>query len=89
MHRTEIDLRHDQPWPHSRRERDTRYYELRVQQDLWGQWLLTRVWGRKGSALGQMRHTLCVDQADAHACYAKAVVRRAKRGYQVRRPANN
>ena len=44
---------------HSRWERDTRYYELRVQQDLFGDWLLTRAWARKGSALGQRRHVLC------------------------------
>ena len=51
-------------WGPSRWERDTRYYELRVQQDLFGHWLLTRVWDRKGSALGQWRHDLCVDQAE-------------------------
>jgi hypothetical protein len=34
-------------WRHSRWERDSRYYELRVQQDLFGHWLLIRVWGRK------------------------------------------
>ncbi len=46
-------------WRHSRWERDSRYYELRVQQDLLGDWLLTRVWGRKDSALGQIRHEVC------------------------------
>ena len=43
MNCTEIDPRHDQPWLHSRWEKDSRYYELLVQQDLFGHWLLTRV----------------------------------------------
>ena len=68
-------------WLHSRRERDSRYYELLVQQDLWGQWLLTRVWGRRGSALGQIRHDLCENQAAGLVKYAEAEVRRVKRGY--------
>jgi predicted DNA-binding WGR domain protein len=69
-------------WRHSRWERDSRYYELRVQQDLFGDWLLTRVWGRKGSALGQIRHELCADQAEANARYAEAAIRRGKRRYR-------
>lgn len=68
-------------WLHSRWERDSRYYELWVQQDLFGDWLLTRVWGRKGSALGQIRHELCTDQTEAQARYAEAEVRRERRGY--------
>jgi predicted DNA-binding WGR domain protein len=72
-------------WRHSRWERDTRYYELRVQQDLFGHWLLTRVWGRKDSALGQIRHEVCVDQAEANTRYVAAEVRREQRGYtQIR-----
>lgn len=73
---------------HSRWEKDTRYYELRVQQDLFGHWLLTRVWGRKASALGQIRHELCADQAEANARYAAAAARREKRGYRLRHPVN-
>ena len=36
------------PWLASRWERDTRYYELHLRQDLFGDWVLTRVWGGKG-----------------------------------------
>lgn len=76
-------------WLHSRWEKDTRYYELRVQQDLWGQWLLTRVWGRRDSAMGQIRHELCAGYAAANARYAEAEIRRAKRGYQLRCQPNS
>jgi hypothetical protein len=68
-------------WLHSRWERDSRYYELRVQQDLFGHWLLTRVWGRKGSALGQIRHELCESYAAGIAKFNQAEVRREQHGY--------
>ena len=68
-------------WLHSRWEKDTRYYELLVQQDLWGQWLLTRVWGRRGSAMGQIRHELCESYAAGLTKYAEAENKREKRGY--------
>ena len=71
---------------HSRWERDTRYYELRVQQDLFGDWLLTRIWGRKGTALGQIRHELCESYAAGIVKFKQAEVRRDKRGYRLRRP---
>jgi len=74
MNGTAMDPMPEPLWFHFRWERDNRYYELRVQQDWFGDWLLTRVWGQKGSALGQLRHDLCVDQT------AEAV-RREKRGY--------
>ncbi len=34
-----------------------RYYLVHLHQDLWGGWVLTRVWGGKLSANGQIRHT--------------------------------
>jgi hypothetical protein len=50
-------------------ERGTRYYEMHLQQDLYemhlqqdlfGDWVLTRVWGRRGTALGRIVHNPCV-----------------------------
>ena len=81
MNDTAMDLMHESPWLHSRWERDSRYYELRVQQDLFGHWLLTRVWGRKGSALGQIRHELCESYAAGIVKFKQAEVRRERHGY--------
>jgi hypothetical protein len=36
---------------HLRWERGTRYYEVYLHQDLWGEWVLTQVWGRRGLGL--------------------------------------
>lgn len=66
---------------YSRWEKATRYYALRMQQDLFGHWLLTRSWGRRGSALGQIRHELCNDATEAQSRYDQAAVRRGQRGY--------
>jgi len=62
-------------------ERDTRYYELRLQQDLWGDWVLMRVWGQRGAALGQIRHELCADYGHGQRIYAQSIIQRGKRGY--------
>lgn len=34
-----------------------RFYEVRVDNDLWGELTLTRVWGRRGSPRGRVTHT--------------------------------
>ena len=41
-------------------EKATRYYQVEVCQDLWGQWVLIQRWGRRGTALGQTRRVSCV-----------------------------
>jgi hypothetical protein len=41
-------------WISLRWERGTRYYEVYLHQDLWGDWVLTQVWGRGGMELGRI-----------------------------------
>lgn len=73
----------EEPALFSRWERDTRYYELRLQQDLWGDWLLTRVWGGKGTALGQIRRELCQSYASGASLYASSIKVREQHGYAL------
>ena len=40
-------------WFELRFARDTRFYRLHLEQDLWGEWILTRVHGRSNSQLGR------------------------------------
>lgn len=61
--------------------KDVRYYEVHVEQDLWGEWVLTRVWGRRGTALGQIRRVPCVSYADALEKLAAVERQRTRRGY--------
>lgn len=43
-------------WQYARFEKGTRFYTIILHQDLLGDWIITRVNGRVGSRLGQVRH---------------------------------
>lgn len=58
-----------------------RYYEAHLARDLFGDWVLTRVWGRRGASQGRVQHTLCSSLADAHSRLAAVARRRRSRGY--------
>lgn len=70
------DLHHKSRW-----EKDTRYYLLQLEQDLFGEWVLTKVWGRKQSALGQLRREPFESQIQGLAQLSKEEKRRQSRGY--------
>lgn len=63
-------------------EKKTRYYEAHVEQDLWGQWVFTRVWGRRNSRLGQIRRVPCQSYEDARRKLAGVERQRQQHGYQ-------
>jgi len=65
----------------SRWEKGTRYYETRLHQDLWGSWVVTRVWGRRGTAWGQVRHLPCGSYAEGLEMLTAIAMRRRQRGY--------
>ena len=64
------------------RERDTRYYEVFLERDLFGDLVLTRVWGRKGSALGSMKRLPVASVAEAQSALAAIAKRRAQHCYE-------
>ena len=68
-------------WRRLRWEKDSRYYEAILQQDLWGDWVVTRAWGRRGTALGQVRNHAFNSYEDALQNLESVAVRRGKRGY--------
>lgn len=70
-----------EPRHQSRWERATRYYVLQLEQDLFGDWVLTRVWGRKGTALGQLHRELVDSHEEGLARMQKEETRRQGRGY--------
>jgi hypothetical protein len=71
-------------WLSLRWERGTRYYEVYLHQDLWGDWVLTRVWGRQGTALGRVVHNPCASYKDGCERLAVVQARRKSRGYKIR-----
>lgn len=62
-------------------EKAPRYYQVDINQDLWGQWVLTKRWGRSGTALGQTRRVACSSYAHALGLLAQIQQRRLQRGY--------
>jgi predicted DNA-binding WGR domain protein len=80
MRETEPDVA---GWSRQRWEKDTRYYEARLHPDLWGNWILTVGWGRRGTRLGQVRDRPCSSYADGVARLAAVAKRRAQRGYRA------
>lgn len=62
-------------------ESQHRYYQAVIQRNLFGDWELLRIWGRKGSALGRQVMTQCDSQADADALLERIAKVRARHGY--------
>jgi WGR domain-containing protein len=71
------------PWQRLRWEKGRRYYEVHLHQDLWGQWVLTRCWGGRGSAWGQVRTRPCASYTEALAQLEQIKKRHVQRHYQL------
>jgi len=65
-------------WEHSGAGR---YYEAHLARDLFGQWVLTRVWGRRDSTRGRVVHTPFTSYREACTRLTQVVARRRARGY--------
>lgn len=57
------------------------YYEWRLQQGSFGEWVLIRVWGRNGTVLGQILRAWCPNLDSGAIRHAEAIQRRDRRGY--------
>ncbi|WP_410500817.1 WGR domain-containing protein [Chroococcidiopsis sp. SAG 2025] len=64
-------------------KREHRYYRAELRQDLFGNWIVMKMWGRIGSRLGGMKETLCRTYEEADSCFQTAVRRRERRGYTL------
>jgi hypothetical protein len=69
--------------PVCRWESSTRYYVGRVQENLFGQWELLRIWGGRGNRLGGMLIQPAESHAHALALLAAEGNRRGRRGYAL------
>ncbi len=80
------DLKQINPasWITLRWVRGTRYYRVHLEQDLWSDWLLTKVNGRIGSRLGRARSYTSPSIEAALLELAAIAQRRRKRGYELK-----
>ena len=70
-------------WQHSEWNKNTRYYGIDLCQDLFGQWVVKRTWGKDHTiGAGQSRTDICQNYYEALSLYEKQRCRRQKRGYQ-------
>jgi hypothetical protein len=70
-------------WITLRWVRGTRYYRVHLEQDLWSGWLLTKVHGRRGTALGRAR-ALPEDTIDSALLHMAAIAKRRRaRSYEL------
>lgn len=71
-------------WVRLRWTKPTRYYyEVHLAPDLWGQWMVTRIWGRTGTALGRRMSIPCASYQEGLQQIATVKARRRQRGYQM------
>jgi hypothetical protein len=70
-------------WLSLRFERGTRYYQLHLEQDLWGAWILTRVNGRRNSRLGRALMTWPGSFESGLSALAESAKRRRLRAYSL------
>lgn len=63
-------------------EKGGRYYTAFVQQDLFEGWVVTHIWGRKGTRLGKVRNVPCEDEARGRIRLEKIDRKRLSRGYR-------
>jgi hypothetical protein len=70
-------------WITLRWVRGTRYYRVHLEQDLWSTWILTKVNGRRATALGRTRSHTMPSIESALFELAAIAKRRRERGYDL------
>ena len=68
-------------WTKHRWERRQRYYEVLLHQDLWNNWVLTRIWGRRNTRLGRFKDDPCASYEEAVERLRRINQHRLQRGY--------
>lgn len=63
------------------REKDNRFYRVFLRQDLWGNWIVTRAWGRIGTKRGGAKD-LQISHQEAIGLIAKLGKKRRNRKYE-------
>ncbi|TMX14291.1 WGR domain-containing protein [Aeromonas salmonicida subsp. achromogenes] len=65
---------------------DTRHYALLLQKDLFGDWTVVKVFGRKGTARGKILVKAFPGEHEATHYFHQECRRREQRGYQLISP---
>ncbi len=61
----------------------TRYYSCQLCQNLFGEWVVVRRWGRVSALRGQSREHLCHSYEEGLKLLVEIAKRRVQRGYEA------
>lgn len=70
-------------WKRQDWRKNTRHYSCEVRQNLFGQWVVLRRWGRVSAMRGQCIEVVCDRYEQGMEIFDAVQKRRAKRGYQA------
>ncbi|MEM9948536.1 MAG: WGR domain-containing protein [Cyanobacteria bacterium P01_D01_bin.36] len=68
-------------WKRQDWRKGSRHYSCEVKQNLFGQWIVLRRWGRVSAFQGQSLEQVCDQYQEGMEIFEAVVKRRAKRGY--------
>ena len=68
-------------WKRQDWRKQTRHYSCEVRQNLFGQWVVLRRWGRMSAMQGQSIEVVCDRYEEGLEIFEAVEKRRAKRGY--------
>jgi predicted DNA-binding WGR domain protein len=71
-------------WRRQDWSKGTRHYSAELRQNLFGQWVVLRRWGRVTAVKGQSLEHLCRSYEEGLEILSTVEKRRARRGYAVR-----
>lgn len=64
-------------------EKDSRYYQATLRQDLLGDWVLVKRWGSRVNRQGQQKVVLLADYQAGLVALAQLQQQRSQRGYRI------
>lgn len=70
-------------WKRQDWRKDTRHYCCEMRQNLFGQWVVLRRWGRVSAFQGQSREQVCDRYEQCAEIFDAVAERREKRGYSI------
>ena len=68
-------------WKRQDWRKHTRHYSCEVRQNLFGQWVVLRRWGRVSASQGQSLEVVCDHYGEGIEIFEAVTKRRAQRGY--------
>lgn len=68
-------------WKRQDWRKGTRFYSCQIQQDIFGDWIVLKQWGRIGAPRGQHQEVPCERYEQGVKIFNSVAARRTKRGY--------